>query len=192
MGDEEAFLRAIGNAPADDLSRLGYADWLEERGDPRAAYLRLSVQAANRARESLPLDDLRPALRAALVTAPVEWRERVGPWVGGPRNLVAWRDLRTETFILTQPRCPCYCGGEGSLVLVACPACGTVMGRCDEVEELIRDVRSPAFDPENNICHPGVPCPECQSVLYGQFRAATEKELLALGLPRARFKKWRR
>jgi hypothetical protein len=38
-----------------------------------------------------------------------------------------WRDIRDEAFILTETRCPCYCGGEGMLVLVTCPACGTVM-----------------------------------------------------------------
>jgi hypothetical protein len=101
-----------------------------------------------------------------------------------------WRDLRSEAFVLTEPSCPCYCGGQGMLVLVACPACGTVMGRCDEVEELIRDVLHPAFDPELSICHPEVPCPICQSVSYGQFRAASEEELRALGLPSERYRKW--
>src|SRR5260370_1250840 len=35
------FLRAILAARRDDLPRLMYADWLEERGDPRAQFLRL-------------------------------------------------------------------------------------------------------------------------------------------------------
>lgn len=102
-----------------------------------------------------------------------------------------WRDLRSEAFILTTPQCPCYCGGEGFLILVACPACGAVMGRCDEVEELIRDVLNPFFDPELSLCHPWVPCPVCGQVEYGQFRAATEGELRQLGLPKARYQKWR-
>jgi len=38
--DDEAFLRAIVDAPGDDAPRLVYADWLDERGDPRGAYLR--------------------------------------------------------------------------------------------------------------------------------------------------------
>jgi hypothetical protein len=57
------------------------------------------------------------------------------------------------------------------------------MGRCDEVEELIRDVRHPAFDPNQSICHPEVPCPVCGAAPYGQFRAATEAELRVLALP---------
>src|SRR4051794_11768320 len=43
--DEPAFLRAILNDPTDDLARLGYADWLDERGDPRGAWLRAAAAA---------------------------------------------------------------------------------------------------------------------------------------------------
>lgn len=102
-----------------------------------------------------------------------------------------WRDLRGDAYILTDPRCPCYCGGEGGLVLVACPSCGTVMGRCDEVEELIRDVRNPAFDAERSICHPDEPCPVCHAIAYGHFRAATVDELRALGFRTSQYRKWR-
>jgi uncharacterized protein (TIGR02996 family) len=38
--EEDAFIQAILAAPADDAPRLIYADWLEERGEPGAAYLR--------------------------------------------------------------------------------------------------------------------------------------------------------
>jgi uncharacterized protein (TIGR02996 family) len=41
MSEESAFLRAIREEPDDDAPRLVYADWLEERGDPRGEYLRL-------------------------------------------------------------------------------------------------------------------------------------------------------
>jgi uncharacterized protein (TIGR02996 family) len=46
---DEVFLRAILAEPEDSASRLVYADWLEERGDPRAEVLRLnwSVQRIN-------------------------------------------------------------------------------------------------------------------------------------------------
>jgi uncharacterized protein (TIGR02996 family) len=39
--EDEAFLRAIEAAPGDESLRLVYADWLEERDDPRGEYLRL-------------------------------------------------------------------------------------------------------------------------------------------------------
>jgi uncharacterized protein (TIGR02996 family) len=46
MTDDEAFVRAIVAAPGDDLPRLVYADWLDDRGDPRGAYLRAEAEGA--------------------------------------------------------------------------------------------------------------------------------------------------
>jgi uncharacterized protein (TIGR02996 family) len=40
MVNDEAFLRAVRADPADEAPWLIYADWLEERGDPRAALYR--------------------------------------------------------------------------------------------------------------------------------------------------------
>jgi uncharacterized protein (TIGR02996 family) len=49
MSDEDAFLRAILDHPADDAPRLVYADWLDERGDRvsvrKARFLRTTAQA---------------------------------------------------------------------------------------------------------------------------------------------------
>jgi uncharacterized protein (TIGR02996 family) len=44
MTEERAFLKAILERPDDDARKLVYADWLEERGDPRAEYLRLMLK----------------------------------------------------------------------------------------------------------------------------------------------------
>jgi uncharacterized protein (TIGR02996 family) len=44
MSDEEAFLAAIRDAPEDETPRLVYADWLKERADPRAEYMRGEVE----------------------------------------------------------------------------------------------------------------------------------------------------
>jgi uncharacterized protein (TIGR02996 family) len=46
MSEDQPFLRAILAAPEDAATRRLYADWLEERGDPRAEYLRLAAQLA--------------------------------------------------------------------------------------------------------------------------------------------------
>jgi uncharacterized protein (TIGR02996 family) len=51
MSESNAFLREILRRPEDATTRLVYADWLDERGDPRAAFLRLHV-----ALRSLPPD----------------------------------------------------------------------------------------------------------------------------------------
>src|SRR5262249_47592044 len=44
MDPERAFLQALIAAPDSIEGRLVYADWLEERGDGRAEYLRLECQ----------------------------------------------------------------------------------------------------------------------------------------------------
>lgn len=40
MTEDEAFIRAVVDNPGDDTPRLAYADWLDDRDDPRGAYLR--------------------------------------------------------------------------------------------------------------------------------------------------------
>lgn len=48
MTDHDALLAAVLAAPADDLPRLVYADWLDEHGDPdRAAFIRTQVRLAS-------------------------------------------------------------------------------------------------------------------------------------------------
>ncbi len=44
--EDDAFIRTIVDSPGDDLPRLVYADWLDERGDPRGAYLRAELEWA--------------------------------------------------------------------------------------------------------------------------------------------------
>ena len=44
MSDDEAFIRAIVATPGDEAPRLVYADWLDERGDARGAYLRAEAE----------------------------------------------------------------------------------------------------------------------------------------------------
>jgi uncharacterized protein (TIGR02996 family) len=41
MSSADAFLRAIVADPADDAPRLIFADWLDERGDPRGQFIRV-------------------------------------------------------------------------------------------------------------------------------------------------------
>ena len=41
MDEEAGFVAAILADPADDLAGLAFADWLDDRGDPRAEYFRL-------------------------------------------------------------------------------------------------------------------------------------------------------
>lgn len=46
MSERAAFMRAILAAPDDDLPRLVYADWLDERGDPLGEFIRIQLAIA--------------------------------------------------------------------------------------------------------------------------------------------------
>jgi uncharacterized protein (TIGR02996 family) len=66
VNEESAFLAAIeadwqDDARRDDTARLVYADWLDERNDPRGEYLRLDVEIHRCERDRLPVA---PQLRA--------------------------------------------------------------------------------------------------------------------------------
>ena len=58
MSHGDAFLQAILAEPDDDAPRLIYADWLEERGDPRGAFIRLQCALERFG----PFDPARPDL----------------------------------------------------------------------------------------------------------------------------------
>jgi uncharacterized protein (TIGR02996 family) len=48
-----SFLRAIFENPNDDFLRLVYADWLEERGDPRGEFIRVQCELTTRLRADI-------------------------------------------------------------------------------------------------------------------------------------------
>ncbi len=67
MNDEAAFLKALSENPGDDTTRLVYADWLDERDDPRAEFIRLRQQFAQlTARINELTDHFDPAWLAAV------------------------------------------------------------------------------------------------------------------------------
>lgn len=78
MPEDEPFIRALLAAPDDQTTRLVYADWLDDRGDPRAEYLRLQARVA----ELPPGSDERHAAREQLTALqngfPSWWLAAVG------------------------------------------------------------------------------------------------------------------
>src|SRR5262245_39883880 len=85
MTPEEAFLQATLDTPDEDAPRLIYADWLEERGDPRGEFIR--VQCA------LARPDLNDAGRAKLQAREQELLLKHGrDWLGqGCSPRLRWR-----------------------------------------------------------------------------------------------------
>ena len=44
-GNDDGFIRQLLDSPRDNAPRLAYADWLEDSGDTRAGYWRVSRHA---------------------------------------------------------------------------------------------------------------------------------------------------
>jgi uncharacterized protein (TIGR02996 family) len=78
--EEAAFVAAIRAAPADDIARLVYADWLQEQGnDAWAALIRVQVELARPAPEQ-------PASMHLDLFSSDEHRERVESWPAAVRR----------------------------------------------------------------------------------------------------------
>jgi uncharacterized protein (TIGR02996 family) len=88
MTQDEAFLEAILHDPDDDGVRLVFADWLEERGDPRGEFIRVDCALAQ-----LPAGDRRmPALEMRRQQLLAEHRDA---WLGPLRGRAyAWEFRR--------------------------------------------------------------------------------------------------
>ncbi len=89
--DEAGFLNALRANPHDDLTRAVYADWLEERSDPRAEFLRLQTSV-----KSLPWFGLE---KAATIDRLRELRKQVAAeWLNvvEPLTLLGKLSIRTK------------------------------------------------------------------------------------------------
>jgi uncharacterized protein (TIGR02996 family) len=78
VSPEPAFLRDIGENPADDTARLVYADWLDEQGDPRGRYLRAEVELAALPEEDERLKALGTELRQLRESLDAGWVAAAG------------------------------------------------------------------------------------------------------------------
>jgi uncharacterized protein (TIGR02996 family) len=88
MTEDEAFIRAIVDNRGDETSRLVYADWLDDRDDPRGPYLRAEAEWARTGKKEKALRELAKALD------PV-WVARVSrPPVGICADKIAMRTNR--------------------------------------------------------------------------------------------------
>src|SRR5215216_3334791 len=96
---DAAFLAAIRDRPDDDLPRLVYADYLDERGDPRGEFIRLQVE-----RPTLAADDPR---RFELLAREQELvRAHEEEWLGPLAEIVSSHEFRrgfiSRVLIMTE------------------------------------------------------------------------------------------
>src|SRR5262249_45903889 len=99
---DAAFLRAIREQPDDDLPRLIYADYLDERGDPRGEFIRAQIE-----RSTLPPGDPRRYELLAPERELLRWHE--AEWLGPlaavvsnhefERGFIDWVLVMTEAFV---------------------------------------------------------------------------------------------
>jgi uncharacterized protein (TIGR02996 family) len=78
MSEEQAFLETLAAHPGDDVTRLVYADWLDERGDARGRYLRLEIELAGTAEDDERIGQLEAELRQLRDGLSVEWANQAG------------------------------------------------------------------------------------------------------------------
>jgi uncharacterized protein (TIGR02996 family) len=78
VDDEAGFLRAIADDPEDDAPRLVYADWLDERDDPRGEFIRVQLEFERTAPLAERYAVLRARARALRRLVDPEWAVAMG------------------------------------------------------------------------------------------------------------------
>lgn len=89
--EELAFLARIAAQPADDVARLIYADWLEERGDSRGQVLRSCVEAC-KTNAAFSLEGVAPA-----------WADLTGLTLSAMILKSGLRDWRSNLLAVARP-----------------------------------------------------------------------------------------
>jgi uncharacterized protein (TIGR02996 family) len=78
MTEDEPFLRALLANPDDNVARLVYADWLDERSDPRAEYVRITARLGEPYIADKTRAELRKRLDGLQTAFPAWWVAIVG------------------------------------------------------------------------------------------------------------------
>jgi uncharacterized protein (TIGR02996 family) len=79
----DAFLRSILENPDDDTPRLVYADWLEERDDPRGEFIRVQCRLEKMGGDDPLRSDLEARERDLLARHVEGWVGPLRPWLTG-------------------------------------------------------------------------------------------------------------
>ena len=78
MNSDDGFLQVLATDPTDDVTRLIYADWLNERNDPRGQYLRLELELWQRVESGGVFPGLEERLAALRLSIDPEWLNQAG------------------------------------------------------------------------------------------------------------------
>lgn len=106
MQDAVAFHRLIAAAPEDDAPRLVYADWLEERGDPRGTFIRVQCALARLAEDHPSRRDLEHVEDQLFKTHGAAWAHGIAERVGGfafRRGMIEEITIRADAFLKHAP-----------------------------------------------------------------------------------------
>ena len=97
MHDEQSFIQAMQASPEDSSLRLVFADWLEERGDPRGELIRL-LHTLTQAIDVPDRNNLEDRLRSLLESGV----KPIGPfWTNSIGMKFAW--IPSGTFLMGSP-----------------------------------------------------------------------------------------
>lgn len=80
MEDEEVLIRSVLAAPRDPLPKEAYADWLDERRDPRGEFIRLRLALSELPCHSAEAKGLQSQIRERARKLPGKWLQRLD-WV---------------------------------------------------------------------------------------------------------------
>lgn len=88
MSDDAPFLRSIEESPEDDAPRLIYADWLQERADPRADFIRAHCEMARRKSHTADWHELRLTCQQLLASYLSHVSRRTQLWKTAGQHLL--------------------------------------------------------------------------------------------------------
>jgi len=99
---EAAFVERVAADPEEDGPRLVFADWLDERGDPRGEFIRVQVALARLPADDPRADALRDREAALLARYHAAWSEPlrgVAGWTEFRRGLVETVNVEARLFL---------------------------------------------------------------------------------------------
>ena len=102
MTPDDAFLHDIIESPEDDTSRLIYADYLDERGDPRGEFIRVQIELARLPQDHPRRQELAARERQLYQKKGTEWTGPLRAWAGFRdfrRGFVECINLAVEDFL---------------------------------------------------------------------------------------------